>query len=131
MGRFLNLRIDTRPRLGSWAPGDYTCQCVNCGDQFVGDKRAVVCAECAYNNGWRLAESAPKDGTHILACRGPYNEHWGFDQSPPAVVHYWSNPGEEGFYLSHGLVDGSYNDAPFEFTHWRKLAEPPASAKPL
>lgn len=74
---------------------------------------------------WKPASEAPKDGTHILACRGPYRATWGFTQSPPAVVHYWSNPGEEGFYLSHGLVEGSYNDVPFEFTHWRSLGAEP------
>lgn len=79
---------------------------------------------------WRGKETAPKDGTHFLASRGPYSRHWGFNQSPPAVVHYWGNPGEEGFYLSHGLVDGSYNDAPFEFTHWSPLGDPPGEPKP-
>jgi len=74
---------------------------------------------------WEPAATAPKDGTHILVCNGRYDEHWTFNQSPPAVVHYWSNPGEEGFYLSNGLVDGSYNDTPFQFTRWQRLSAPP------
>jgi hypothetical protein len=70
---------------------------------------------------WQTADAAPKDGSHILVCRGPYGTHWGFNQSPPMVVHWWGNPGEEGFYLSGGIVQDSYNDAPVEFTHWRPL----------
>jgi hypothetical protein len=31
-----------------WASGDYLCQCRKCQDRFMGDKRASVCADCAY-----------------------------------------------------------------------------------
>lgn len=77
---------------------------------------------------WKLKETAPKDGTHILAACGPYDEHWGFAQRPPAVVHYWSNPGEDGFYLSTG---GSLNELPFDFTHWCDLGSPPGIEEPV
>ncbi len=77
---------------------------------------------------WKPAETAPKDGTHILVCEGPYYSTWGFAQRPPAVVHYWSNPGEEGFYLSHGIVEGSYNDKPMSFTYWSPLGHEPRAA---
>lgn len=70
---------------------------------------------------WQSAETAPKDGTHILVCNGRYDAHWTFNQTPPAVVHYWSNPGEEGFYLSGGIVEGSDNDKPVYFTRWRPI----------
>jgi hypothetical protein len=39
---------DQRPKRGFWAPGSYDCTCTKCGDLFIGDKRAVVCADCAY-----------------------------------------------------------------------------------
>ena len=71
---------------------------------------------------WKPRATAPIDGTHFLAACGPYDAHWGFHQRPPAVVHYWSEPGEEGFYLSHG---GSAYDEPFEFTDWTDLGLPP------
>lgn len=41
---------DQRPaktHLG-WAPGDYSNKCRKCGDYFSGDKRASMCADCAY-----------------------------------------------------------------------------------
>jgi hypothetical protein len=40
---------DKRPRYGFWAPGYYYCKCTECKEQFVGDKKAVVCAPCAYH----------------------------------------------------------------------------------
>jgi len=30
-----------------YAPGNYTCKCVTCGTEFVGDKRAARCQGCA------------------------------------------------------------------------------------
>lgn len=76
-------------------------------------------------HGWHPADEAPKDGTHILVCSGPYDKHWTFDQAPPCVVHYWSNPGEEGFYPSSGIVENSYNDHPVNFKWWCYLGETP------
>lgn len=77
-----------------------------------------------YEGSWLLASQhePPKDGTHILVCCGPYDQHWGFNQRPPAVVHYYNNPGEEGFYLSNGARE---DDDPFEFTHWQPLEQIP------
>jgi hypothetical protein len=40
---------DSRPRRGMWAPGAYFCRCTQCGVQFIGDKRAIWCADCAYD----------------------------------------------------------------------------------
>lgn len=40
---------DDRPQKGWWAPGDYICHCRRCSDYFVGDKRAGICADCAYS----------------------------------------------------------------------------------
>jgi len=40
--------VERRPcRLGGFAPGNYFCKCVHCGEQFSGDKRAVSCLPCA------------------------------------------------------------------------------------
>lgn len=43
-----HLKVDLRPPKGSWAPGDYFCRCSKCGSLFLGDKRALACADCAY-----------------------------------------------------------------------------------
>jgi hypothetical protein len=37
-----------RPKRGGWAPGKYFCLCVHCKQEFIGDKRALSCATCAY-----------------------------------------------------------------------------------
>jgi len=50
---------DHRPQKGWWAPGEYFCTCTVCGTLFVGDKRAGVCAVCAY------AEPDGSDLTHL------------------------------------------------------------------
>lgn len=34
-------------RVNGWAPGDYTCTCVDCGVRYLGDKRSVQCFPCA------------------------------------------------------------------------------------
>jgi hypothetical protein len=40
---------DTRPQRLGWAPGGYFCTCSKCEERFIGDKRAVMCADCAYS----------------------------------------------------------------------------------
>lgn len=46
--------------LFGYAPGDYMCTCVGCGNCFGGDKRAVNCLECAALKAQRaLARPAP------------------------------------------------------------------------
>lgn len=40
---------DTRPRKDAWAPGNYTNECRECKTIFLGDKRARLCADCAYS----------------------------------------------------------------------------------
>ena len=41
---------DNRPQKGGWAAGNYTSTCCICGAFFMGDKRAVHCAPCAYDD---------------------------------------------------------------------------------
>lgn len=48
----MNLKNDDRPHRNGWAPGEYTCICQECDKRFWGDKRAILCADCAYK-GWR------------------------------------------------------------------------------
>lgn len=47
----LTRKIDTRkPKqypIGGYAPGNYSCTCVTCKINFIGDKRAVQCEPCA------------------------------------------------------------------------------------
>jgi len=39
---------DKRPKKFLWAPGSYLNRCIECKKQFIGDKRARWCADCAY-----------------------------------------------------------------------------------
>jgi hypothetical protein len=72
---------------------------------------------------WMEAQSAPRDGSHILVTQlgeqgfGICGDKW---QDWTAVVHYWSNPGEEGFYLS----SGNDADGVIHFTHWMPIGFP-------
>ena len=42
---------DLRPKNGAWAPGTYTNCCIICAAEFLGDKYALVCSTCAYDDG--------------------------------------------------------------------------------
>ena len=74
---------------------------------------------------WIPISEAPKNGEHILAAWfgegtgqwGPCRED-GKRQSAFAVVHWWSNPGEEGWYLSLGG-----DEEPKSPTHFQRLRE--------
>lgn len=44
----LDEEADCRPwPLAGYAPGNYTCKCIDCEERFSGDKRAIRCLECA------------------------------------------------------------------------------------
>ena len=76
---------------------------------------------------WETMESAPTDGTHILACKGPYNSAVTFAQDPPTVVHYFNDPKEPGFYTSVNVLAPEH---PFPATHWMPLPKPPRAPMP-
>lgn len=40
---------DRRPKRWGWAPGDYYNTCTKCEGAFIGDRRASMCADCAYS----------------------------------------------------------------------------------
>lgn len=61
-------KISHRPSRGLWAPGNYSCQCSNCGDPFIGFKRAVHCADCAYS--MTVATPLPPPETDVVG-EGP------------------------------------------------------------
>lgn len=63
-------------------------------------------------------ETAPKDGTHILAWRTPIGIRTTNNTHPPTVVHWFDDPDEPGFYTS---VNERAPEHPFEATHWMPL----------
>lgn len=69
-------------------------------------------------------ETAPRDGTHILAWRIPIGIRVTNNTNPPTVVHWFDDPDEPGFYTS---VNERAPEHPFNPTHWERLPDPPLS----
>jgi len=46
--RMTGMKVDDRAPKGGWAIGPYLNTCRQCGSDFLGDKRAWHCADCAY-----------------------------------------------------------------------------------
>jgi hypothetical protein len=63
-------------------------------------------------------DTAPKDGTHILAWRRPIGIRVTDNTHPPTVVHWFDDPDEPGFYTS---VNELAPEHPFNPTHWMPL----------
>lgn len=73
-------------------------------------------------NEWHPIETAPRDGTHILAFRLPIGIRFTNLTNPPTVVHWFNDPEEPGFYTS---VNELAPEHPFGATHWMPLPAPP------
>ena len=43
-------KTSTKPAKGGWAPGRYMCKCHVCCDDYIGDKRSTICADCEYKD---------------------------------------------------------------------------------
>jgi len=67
---------------------------------------------------WQPIETAPKDGSHILACRIPIGIRVTVNTHPPTVVHWFDDPDHPGFYTS---VNEMAPNNPFDPTHWQPL----------
>lgn len=79
--------------------------------------RAALAAESKpESSSWFAISTAPKDGTHILACIA------GDKATPATVVHWWNAPGEEGFYPSVCELE---QENPYPATHWMLIDERP------
>lgn len=72
-------------------------------------------------------ETAPKDGTHILAWRVPIGIRVTNLTNPPTVVHWFDDPDDPGFYTS---VNERAPDYPFKATHWMPLPPGPSLSRP-
>lgn len=58
-------KLDTRPKRFGWAPGSYYCKC-QCGADFIGDKRAIMCADCAYALPDNPKAASPTKGVNAI-----------------------------------------------------------------
>lgn len=71
-------------------------------------------------SGWRMLESAPRDGTHILSFTPDMDEC-----DPKQIIIAWSTRDREWF-----TPDGKNNESWKGATHWQPLPEPPLAASP-
>lgn len=61
----------SRPAVNGWAPGHYLCRCTTCNCEFLGEKRAFTCADCAYNTPVVAGYSGYSGGTTGLSGGKP------------------------------------------------------------
>lgn len=54
---------DKKYPIGGYAPGNYHCKCCDCGNGFIGDKRAVQCEPCAVSAQERYTAMSPEERT--------------------------------------------------------------------
>lgn len=62
-----NFKRDERPPYNGWARGDYECKCLGCDKSFIGDKRCLTCADCAYKQ-----KQASSDNSDLLSSAADY-----------------------------------------------------------
>jgi hypothetical protein len=70
--------------IGGYAPGFYSCECITCKTEFMGDKLAIQCEPCAIKT---TQEEPKKDysGLHLRHCyQGEYKDgcKYGKDDCP-------------------------------------------------
>lgn len=65
-----NVKEDDRPKRFGWAPGGYTGICDICDSSFIGDKRASICADCAYDLPDEPVETYCCSRMHIEVVKG-------------------------------------------------------------
>lgn len=76
------------------------------------------------STGWRTIDSAPRDGTYILALVGNAPEHWGHLGGRAFVIrHEGATP--SGFDLGWALHPGFGGVSDEWFTHWQPLPAAP------
>jgi hypothetical protein len=105
---------DKRPLLGGWASGYYTGICCICKDEFMGDKRAIQCAPCAYKDG----DGSMKIGLDI---HGVIDKHWDLYS---AIAKAMMSDGNE----VHIITGAHYRDVVGEIigfprTHFYSIAD--------
>jgi hypothetical protein len=98
-------------------------ECLRCNALFLANETLKPQASNEAH-GWRPIESAPRDGTWILAYGTTYPGQEAF-----SYVAKWSDDGFGGKVDMRWCIAGSYdNDAGWErveATHWQPLPEPP------
>lgn len=76
---------DTRLALAGWAPGHYLRKCFKCQLTFLGDKRALACAPCAYNDKPKMKANPLTDHITITVRKSERDEKITETERPETV----------------------------------------------
>ncbi len=99
MSGIADYKKDDRPKLFTWAPGEYINECPQCDEKFIGDKRAIICADCAYS--YEEKESEPFEfevEDRVVKVLGSYQAdgtiktRFRADDGSPRYVFRFDNP---------------------------------------
>lgn len=77
--------------------------------------------------GWKLMESAPKDGSIILACRSDYEDRDDLGSHPRSVRFQTFHPNAPG----KGAWRNSLGHKELWLTHWMELPPDPIMVRKL
>jgi hypothetical protein len=76
VGTAENPKMDFREPLAGWAPGVYPRICVVCNCHFIGEEKALACADCVYNG----------DVEYVKELQGSGFKFGGFDKRELSAV---------------------------------------------
>jgi hypothetical protein len=120
-----NSKEEPKYPIGGYAPGNYTCKCINCNKKFIGDKRAVQCEPCAIEMMQEEAKERAKNYMSLKGALEPEQKTVNLKQQNLNFQKQVMNP-----YYSHeygytvyekGFVEGYEESVKFEQEQDKKL----------
>jgi hypothetical protein len=99
-------------------------------EQFMKERDTALLALASSRDGWRTFESAPKDGSYILAVVAPgRGRHLEYHAGRVFVIRY------EGLtrtdHMGWAVYPGFGGASDHDFTHWMPLPPPPVKERGL
>lgn len=113
----MNYKEDSRPQRGFWAPGSYLNKCVLCECGFIGDKRAQLCADCAYAK----EDPTPTGAETLLPCPCCNNQD-------PQIIR---GQMDYTIHCNDCLLEIRRDDLKDAISAWNRRTPPLAAEKPV